>query len=217
MTFPLAGLGASSPSTAAVRDRSDLGRDQFLELLVAQLKHQDPLNPMQPDAFAAQLAQFSSVEQLTKLNSAFTALQSDAAARTMLDKTNLGASLIGKHVLAEGSQLQVASDGSTSFHVDVAGNGGKATLNLYDPSGKVIATRSLGNIPGGSHSIKPPSDLPPGGYSYSVSIEGPTGEQVAVRTFTDGVVDGVLFEGGQVLLKIGTMRVPIDKLSQITP
>lgn len=217
MTFPLAGLGGSPSTTAPVRNRSELGRDQFLELLVTQLKHQDPLNPMEPEAFAAQLAQFSSVEQLTKLNDAFSNQQADSAARTLLDKTSLGASLIGKHVLAEGSQLTVASDGSTSFHVDVAGTGGKATLTLYDASGRAVATRSLGSIPGGSRTVRPPTDLPPGVYQYAVSVEGPSGDAVATKTYTDGVVDGVLFEGGQVVLRIGAMRVSIDKLSQITP
>ncbi|MBL8989256.1 MAG: hypothetical protein JNJ80_23475, partial [Gemmatimonadetes bacterium] len=45
----------------------------------------------------------------------------------------------------------------------------------------------------------------------------PSGDAVATKTYTDGVVDGVLFEGGQVVLRIGAMRVSIDKLSQITP
>ncbi len=217
MTFPLAGLGASAPTTVPTRDRSELGRDQFLELLVTQLKHQDPLNPMEPEAFAAQLAQFSSVEQLTKLNDAFSTQQADSLARTLLDKTSLGASLIGKHVLAEGSQLTVADDGSTSFHVDVAGTGGKATLTLFDASGNTVATRSLGALSGGARTIRPPTDLPPGVYQYAVSVEGPKGEAVATKTFVDGVVDGVLFEAGQVVLRIGAMRISIDKLSQITP
>jgi flagellar basal-body rod modification protein FlgD len=216
MTFPLAGLG-SSPAAPPIRNRNDLGRDQFLELLVTQLKHQDPLNPLAPDAFAAQLAQFSSVEQLTKLNSAFEAQQADSIARTLLDKTNLGASLIGKHIVAEGDLMTVAADGSSEIRVAVGAGGGKATLRLYDSAGQTVATRELGAVAGGMRTIHPPADLPPGVYRYSVSVEGPNEEPVGVQTFTDGVVDGVLFEGGQVLLRIGAIRVPIDQLSEITP
>jgi flagellar basal-body rod modification protein FlgD len=216
MTFPLAGIGATA-APATVKNRNDLGRDQFLELLVSQLKNQDPLNPMEPEAFAAQLAQFSSVEQLTKLNEAFAAAQRDSVAGAMVEKTALGASLIGKHVLAEGSQLLVAEDGSTSINVDVGAGGGKGTLTILDAAGRTVATRSLGTVAGGASTLRAPGGLPPGVYQYAVTVEGPTGEQVAVRTFTDGVVDGVLFEGGQVVLRIGAMRIAIDKLSQITP
>lgn len=214
MTSPLAGLG-SSPTTP-VRDRQEMGRDQFLSLLVTQLRHQDPLNPLAPDAFAAQLAQFSSVEQLTQLNKAFDAQQADSIARTLLDKTNLGASLIGRHVVAEGNQL-VVSGGSTSFQAEIASPGGRGTLTLYDKAGNVVATRDLGTLRGGLQTVNPPGGLPSGVHHYSVQVEDPNGENVAVRTYTQGVVDGVSFEGGQVLLRIGSIRVPLDRLSEITP
>ncbi len=216
-TIPgLAGTGAASPPAVA-KDKSALGRDQFLELLVTQLRHQDPLNPMQADAFAAQLAQFSSVEQLTKLNDAVAAQAKDAAIRSTLDRTALGASLIGKHVVAEGNQLSVAADGSTSFRVEVAGVGGQATLTLLDANGQAVATRSLGNVPGGTQQVRPPTDLPPGNYTYSFDVKSPKGDPVTVRTFTDGVVDGVTYEAGSVMLKMGSRRIAVDKISEITP
>jgi len=218
MSFSIPGLAGNTPSApAAAKDRSSLGRDQFLELLVTQLRHQDPLNPMQPDAFAAQLAQFSSVEQLTKLNDSFTAQAKDATLRATLDRTALGASLIGKHVIAEGNQLSVAADGSTSFRVGVAGAGGQATLKLLDSAGEVVATRDLGVVPGGTQLVRPPTDLPPGNYQYAFEVKSPKGDPVTVRTFTDGVVDGVTYESGSVMLKIGASRVAIDKISEITP
>ena len=69
---PPAGPAAPTvPTTRSALPTSSLGRDDFLKLLVAQLKNQDPSNPMDGKDMAAQLAQFSSVEQLLKLNTSF--------------------------------------------------------------------------------------------------------------------------------------------------
>jgi len=163
------------------------------------------------------LAQFSSVEQLTKLNTTVASQQADSIARTLLDKTSLGASLIGRHVLAEGNQVVIGGDGEGSIRLAVAGTGGKASLTLYDVAGNEVARRPLGTLRGGDQTINAPGDLPPGTYYYAVSVENAAGQQVSVRTYTEGVVDAVTFEGGQVLLRIGNLRVPLDKLTEITP
>ena len=215
MTFPLAGLGGSPGGAAAVKDRRELGRDQFLELLVAQLKNQDPLSPLAPDAFAAQLAQFSSVEQLTKLNDAFEAQRQDAVARSAIDQTALAASLMGRTVLAEADFVTIGSAGSAALQVQVGGDGGTATLKLYDSGGQLVESRGLGSVRGGVVHLSP-TGLPPGSYRYALEVTGADGGKVAVRSFTKGVVDGILFENGSVMLKMGSFRIPLDKLSEIT-
>jgi len=82
-------------SNASVQNKA-IGKDEFFKLLIAQLKNQDPLNPQDGAAFSAQLAQFSSLEQLTNLNTAMTAQN--------LNYTNLlnaqSVNLIGKEVTA---------------------------------------------------------------------------------------------------------------------
>src|SRR5215468_10448931 len=142
MTFPLAGIG-QTPATNAqpAGSRNDLGKDQFLTLLVAQLKHQDPLNPLQADQFAAQLAQFSTVEQLTKLNATVTAQGQTSALQNMMSQTALGASLIGKHVLAQGNQVTVGSNTAGTIEATIGGGGGKATLTIVDGAGQTVATQ----------------------------------------------------------------------------
>ena len=58
---------AGATGATSLTDRSELGQDAFLKLLVTQLQHQDPLNPLDDQAFIAQLAQFSSLEKLTEM------------------------------------------------------------------------------------------------------------------------------------------------------
>ena len=63
-----AASSSKTPATASASSSEVVSKDQFLKLLVAQLQNQDPLNPLQGDAFVAQLATFSSLEQLVSIN-----------------------------------------------------------------------------------------------------------------------------------------------------
>jgi flagellar basal-body rod modification protein FlgD len=98
VTAPANSNGTTTATANSVTSQSKaLGKDEFFKMLIAQLKNQDPLNPMDGTAFSAQLAQFSSLEQLTNLNAAVTAQN--------LNFTNLlnaqSVNLIGKEVTAE--------------------------------------------------------------------------------------------------------------------
>ena len=79
------------------------------------------------------------------------------------------------------------------------------------------ALRLFGGFSVGVQLVRPPTDLPPGTYSYVFDVKSPKGDPVNVRTFTDGIVDGVTYESGSVMLKMGSRRIAIDKLSEITP
>ena len=67
-TTPVLGPAAPTKTTTTTKKNDALGKDEFLKLLVAQMKNQDPMNPMDGQQMAAQLAQFSSVEQLINAN-----------------------------------------------------------------------------------------------------------------------------------------------------
>jgi flagellar basal-body rod modification protein FlgD len=73
-----------------------LGKDEFFKMLIAQLKNQDPLNPQDGSAFASQLAQFSSLEQLTNLNAALTSQNLNYTSMLNAQSVNL----IGKEITA---------------------------------------------------------------------------------------------------------------------
>lgn len=88
-TSSVSSVGSGSSLTSAVAGSGALGKQAFLELLVTQLKNQDPLDPMKNEDFLAQLAQFSSVESLENLRDVSTTSSEIEAA-----------SLVGKNVYA---------------------------------------------------------------------------------------------------------------------
>ena len=205
-----------SPSTQRTTG-SNLGKDQFLHLLVTQLQNQDPMSPLQPYEFAAQLAQFSSVEQLTQLNDAFSTQSQQTQLLSALSQTQFSSSLIGREILAEGDEISIPGSGKATLTCDVGGAGGKATLTLKDDAGHVLQTRDLGTLSAGRQTITLPSDLPPGHYHASIDIKGPGDSTVPVTTYESGVVTGVQFKDGQITLQMGDLSVGLGALVEIHP
>ncbi|MDP3695802.1 MAG: flagellar hook capping FlgD N-terminal domain-containing protein, partial [Desulfocapsaceae bacterium] len=111
------------------------GKEDFLNLLVAQLKNQDPLEPEDPTAFTAQLAQFSSLEQLTNLNKTMEGLTTAQANSARL--SSLG--LIGKDVTYNGSTVTLEGK-PVDIGYQLDGTASSVTLSIQDANGKTVRT-----------------------------------------------------------------------------
>jgi flagellar basal-body rod modification protein FlgD len=207
-------FGSAAATTAP---KQTLDKDAFMTLLVTQLKNQDPMNPSDSSQLAAQLAQFTTVEQLSQLNEAVTSQELSLREATLLSKTSLSASLIGRRVIAEGNEVNIPTTGAAQIRIEVGAGGGQAKLRLLDSSGTEVATRDLGVVPAGRQTLTLPADLPVGTYHYEVTVTGANDTKVAVATFTRGTVDGVSFKNGQIVLRIGGMEVALDDLAEIEP
>ncbi len=215
VTGPTNTGSAGSTGSAANTSRTYLGENEFLTLLVTQLRNQDPLSPLEPQEFAAQLASFSTVEQLTKVNDILTTQEADIRASAVLSKTAFSAALMGRTITAQGDQVEIPDSGSASIRIDVGTGEGNATVKLVDDSGSVVATRDIGHVGEGKQTVSLPGDLPKGTYHYEVSVEDSDGKSVPVTTFTCGVVTGISFENGEITLRIGDMRVLLDAVEEV--
>jgi flagellar basal-body rod modification protein FlgD len=195
---------------------TDLGRDEFLKLLITQLRNQDPLSPLEPHEFAAQLAQFSSVEQLTQLNEEMAAQGQTLELNALLSKTSFSAALIGKQIVAEGNQVTIPSGSAGQVEFEVGAGGGSARLRLLDSAGNEVAARDLGTVAAGRQTVTLPGDLPAGTYKYEITVKDAKGASVPVVTYTTGTVDGVSFKDGSILLRLGKIEIAMDSLVEVS-
>lgn len=208
-------VNAATPAGLSGSSSTRMGQNDFMTLLLTQLRHQDPMNPLQPHEFAAQLANFSSVEQLASLNQGMAAQQQSLDLATALNKTAFSASLVGRSVLAQGNKVVVGEGSRGSLTVDVSGSGGKGVLKIYDSQGREVATRDVGELAGGRRTLELPDGLAPGTYSCRLDVTGGDGNGVPVTTFVAGTVERVLFEENAIILRVNGVDVSLDALVEI--
>lgn len=195
-------LGGSLPT---------MGKEDFLKLLVAQLAHQDPLQPMENSEFVAQLSQFSSVEQLMNANENLSTLQLMSASQS---NTQV-ASLIGKEIEARGDTLRHTAAGPRAIGFELGGAAKTVNVTIRDESGKIVRNMELNALPAGMNTIAwDGKDLaggmaPPGTYKLEVTAKDAQGAAVATSLLFKGTVTGVSFKGGVPLLEIGSTTIQI--------
>jgi flagellar hook assembly protein FlgD len=99
----------------------------------------------------------------------------------------------------------------------VGGSGGRAALRVLDSVGREVATQDLGALRPGRQKFTVEADkVPPGEYTYEVAVVGEDGTPADVTTYSDGVVDSVQFEGGNLIVRAGNLSFTLDKIVEIT-
>jgi flagellar basal-body rod modification protein FlgD len=150
--LPTEVTGSSVGSTVASSPApDDLGRQDFLRMLVAQLENQDPLNPQDGTEFTAQLAQFSSLEQLIAMRSSIEALTSAETNARSTTEALAAAGLIGREVLAESDAFEVSDGGSVPpLSIELSGPADSASVRVLDRLGQEVRTVGMAWTPGES-------------------------------------------------------------------
>ena len=143
MSFEIPGVRSFSnvPEPAGQRGgEEELGKTAFLELMIAQIKNQDPLEPAKNEAFIAQLAQFSSVEGIQNLNESMDGLVSSMRSGLTMD----AAALVGRNVLAPTDQTVLNNSGGIGGTINVSESVSELTVEIRDSSGFVVKRLDLG-------------------------------------------------------------------------
>lgn len=218
-TDSVAAANAAKASPAAAQ-RNTLNRDDFLRLLVTQLSNQDPMNPMEGQEFAAQLAQFSSVEQLININEGLTG-QADMQGLLAQNINNgVAAGLIGKQVEADGNRLSVSGKGDVPVRFSVDNYAADATVRIMDAFGNLVHTEKLQNLDAGTHDFtwdgkKGDVRQPSGVYTFEVVASDRDGNPVSAAPRMYGHVDRVSFTQGGIQLWMGEASVSMGHVRSV--
>jgi flagellar basal-body rod modification protein FlgD len=154
-TAALTGSSAAAPGSSNAADAGD----RFLKLLVAQMKNQDPLNPMDNAQVTSQMAQIQTVSGVEKLNTTVAALNAQFVQLQALS----GAALVGKDVLVEGNRMLADDTGVGHAGVELGSPADSVSVQVLDGAGRVIDTVDLGALGAGRHSFDwiPPNNVDP--------------------------------------------------------
>lgn len=208
----------SDPAAAPQGSQSGptASREDFLNLLVAQLQHQDPLQPMEGTEFVTQLAQFSSVEQLLQINERLGLIEVGQASAV----NSQAASLVGRQVTVRADAVQVTEqhvdDGSAPIRIELDGEAESVTVTITDELGRVVGTVSAESLGPGSHELAWNGELPaPGTYRLSVDARDASGASVDGRGLLSATVTEVSFEHGYPELLIDDIRVRLADIVSV--
>lgn len=133
------GLRTSQENSREIK--KELGQEEFLTLLTAQLANQDPLSPVDNKEFITQMSQFASLDSLQALENKFTDLSNSLTSNQALQAS----ALVGRNVLVSGSSAQLFDNGAIAGQLNLEDSAANTRVEIKDSSGQVVRTISLGD------------------------------------------------------------------------
>ncbi len=186
--------------------KKTLGKEDFMNLLLNQLSHQDPLNPMDSREFTVQLTQFSSLEELNNINDTL----SDVLAFQHSMQNAAVTNLIGKQVKVSGSNVYL--DGLADISYQLSRDAASVKILIHDPSGRIIRTENIGPQKAGDGNFlwdgrdDTGNRMSEGSYTFEVEALDSSGNPVEVSTMSSGNVTGIVFRDGVTYLVLDKAR-----------
>jgi flagellar basal-body rod modification protein FlgD len=197
--------------------KKELGKNEFLNLLVAQLNNQNPLEPQSNGEFIAQLAQFSQVEGIEKLNTSMGSLVTGYQSSQALQAS----SLVGRKVIVPGDTAVVDTSESFKASLVLPASSSNVSVNIYDKAGSAVSRINLGEQAAGNVSFiwdgKDASGnlLPPGTYKFEAQASYAEGTK-GLYAMLPANVDSVTLGGSELMLNLaGLGSVPMSQVQMI--
>jgi flagellar basal-body rod modification protein FlgD len=193
---------ANTTSSVTNNNTVDETQTRFMTLLIAQMKNQDPLNPMDNSQMTSQISQLNMVSGINKLNTTLAAMAGDVQNGESIK----AAALLGHDVLVPGSHLQL-SQGKAEMGMELAQPADDVKVTIRDSSGNVVHTMDLGPQEAGVQSLVwdgvTDSGTAAADGSYKFGIEAlRDGEKLKPTLLSFGKVDNLSLSGGLAKLNV---------------
>lgn len=214
------GISNMTPGVTTTSTQQSLGQKDFLRLMVAQVRNQDPMDPKTNGDFMAQLAQFSTNDGITRMQESIAQLASSLQSNQALQAS----ALVGRKVLIPGNNFKLGAEGDLSAAVDVPAPVSNLTASVYGENGELLRTIPLGTQDIGISQfswdgMNQKGERMPAG-KYTIKVTGSyQGKDVALKTMVAANVDSVsLGQNGEgVRLNVaGIGSVALSDVRQIT-
>jgi flagellar basal-body rod modification protein FlgD len=222
------GAGSTAPTGGATGTGSTpaasgvtLGGTDFLTLMLAQLKNQDPTSPVDSNTFLQQLASLSEVQGITSLNTSFNTLSSSLSSSQALQAS----SLLGHQALVNSGTANLTAGATVTGAVNVPQTTSQVVLNISDASGALVKQINLGAQSAGLASFTwdgttgSGSQAPAGTYTLTAQYAGGASGGTAATTLVNGTVESVSMGAGSTGLTLnvaGIGSVPFSTVQQIS-
>lgn len=213
---PTAGVN----ETKQTGPESGQGKDVFLKMFMTQMTNQNPLDPMDNTEFTAQLATFSSLEQLTKINTNLEALTRMEASVN----TSTALSLVGKEVQFSGNLMPVAENHVGKLNYTLPANSSQTTVTITDQEGNIVRDYELGELEAGFRTLEWDGNdnqgnrVDPGVYKIAISAFNSRDEVIKIQDYNvSGLVTGYeRGEDGTAYLLMGESALPLEKVMSVS-
>lgn len=194
---------------------TSMGRDDFLKLFVAQLENQNPLDPLDNSAFTAQLAQFSSLEQLLDINKN---LENSQSMQSTINSSQ-SVAYLDKEIMAMGDAA-ILVDGNAEINYSLSDDATEVIIGFYDYQDNLVKSVSLGAQAEGDQQFiwdgKDSNGLPltDGKYTFAVAASGDTGD-VGTTGYITGRVDSISYDNGVPLFSVNGIEIKQEDIQSI--
>ena len=212
-----AGATAQQQAASAATGSATLGKNEFLKLLTAQLQQQDPTQPMDSTAFVAQLAQFSSLEQMNNVNDTLTKMLTSQG--TALQTT--AASMVGKTAIFNTDQVSLTQGQPAIITANLSQAATNVNLVIQDESGSNVRVASLGQMQSGNNRIKwdgldnNGDQLPTGDYTAQVMATDINGKTIPLTLNGSARITGITFDNGTPKFLAGGSTLQLSDISEL--
>ncbi|MFT6264661.1 MAG: flagellar basal-body rod modification protein FlgD [Oleiphilaceae bacterium] len=197
---------------------NELGKNQFMELMIAQMENQNPLEPQDNGAFISQLAEFSSLEEMQKLSGSVNSFASQYQSTQALQAS----AMVGRTVLVPGTESPLGADGTISGIIELPESTGSLSVNIFNGSGELVNNFNMGQQPAGTVPFVWDGTNSDGEYmpfdQYSFKVESSQGGEVKqMNTLLSANVNSVsIGQSGEITLNLSGMgSVPLENVREI--